>query len=211
MRLALAALLALTALRLSLAATLQLAPDEAYYFLWSTHLQAGYFDHPPMVALWIKAGTALCGNTALGVRLLGPISAALGSLLLWDAGDRLIPNRHAGLVAALLLNATLMVGAGAIIMTPDTPLLFFWSCGLAALARLVASGNRRWWLAVGLAAGGMLLSKYTAALFIAAQGQGVRSCGRMAGVNTSHSPGRRWRSPWRCSRRISAGTRHMAG
>jgi 4-amino-4-deoxy-L-arabinose transferase-like glycosyltransferase len=168
MRLALAALLALTALRLSLAATLQLAPDEAYYFLWSTHLQAGYFDHPPMVALWIKAGTALCGNTALGVRLLGPISAALGSLLLWDAGDRLIPNRHAGLVAALLLNATLMVGAGAIIMTPDTPLLFFWSCGLAALARLVASGNRRWWLAVGLAAGGMLLSKYTAALFIAA-------------------------------------------
>jgi 4-amino-4-deoxy-L-arabinose transferase-like glycosyltransferase len=168
MRLALAALLALTALRLALAATLPLAPDEAYYFLWSTHLQAGYFDHPPMVALWIKAGTALCGNTALGVRLLGPLSAFFGSVLLWDAGERLIPGRRAGLMAAALLNATLMVGVGAIIITPDTPLLFFWTCGLAALARLVASGNPRWWLAVGLAAGAMLLSKYTAALFIAA-------------------------------------------
>jgi 4-amino-4-deoxy-L-arabinose transferase-like glycosyltransferase len=163
---ALAALLALTLLRLVLAAVLPLAPDEAYYFLWAQHLQPGYFDHPPMVALWIKAGTLICGNSPLGIRLLGPLSAALGSVLLWDAAERLAPGR--GLIAALLLNATLMVGAGAIIITPDTPLLFFWTAGLAACVRLVTSGNPRWWLAVGLAAGGMLLSKYTAVLFIAA-------------------------------------------
>ncbi len=163
---ALAALLALTLLRLVLAAMLPLTPDEAYYLLWAQHLQPGYFDHPPMVALWIKAGTALCGNTPLGVRLLGPVSAALGSVLLRDAAEQLAPGR--GLIAALLLNATLLVGAGAIIITPDTPLLFFWSAGLAALARFLSSGNPRWWLAVGLAAGGMLLSKYTAVLFIAA-------------------------------------------
>ena len=55
--LGLVALAVLTLLRLALAARLPLAPDEAYYFLWSRHLQAGYFDHPPMVALWIRAGT----------------------------------------------------------------------------------------------------------------------------------------------------------
>ncbi len=165
---ALAALAALTVLRLFLAAWLPLTPDESYYALWATHLQTGYYDHPPMVALWIKAGTLLCGPGPLGVRLLGPLSAALGSVLLWDAGERLIPGRRVGLSAALLLNATLMVGAGAIIMTPDTPLLFFWIAGLAALARLLQSQNPRWWLAVGLAAGCMLFSKYTAALFIAA-------------------------------------------
>ena len=27
--------------------------DEAYYWLWSTKLDFGYFDHPPMIALWI--------------------------------------------------------------------------------------------------------------------------------------------------------------
>ena len=166
MRLALLALLALTALRLVLAASLPLAPDEDYYLLWAQHLQPGYFDHPPMVALWIKAGTMICGNTALGVRLFGPLGTAIGSLFLWDAAEQLAPGR--GLVAAWLLNATLLIGAGAVIMTPDTPLLFFWTAGLAALARLIGAGNPRWWLAVGLAAGAMLLSKYTALLFIAA-------------------------------------------
>ncbi|OYV39416.1 MAG: hypothetical protein B7Z81_03345 [Acidocella sp. 20-61-6] len=168
MRLVLAALAALTALRLILAARLPVSPDEAYYFLWSQHLQAGYFDHPPMVAYWIRAGTALFGNTPLGIRCLGPLSAALGSLLLADAGERMFPHRQAGLIAAALLNATLMVGAGAVLMTPDTPLLFFWTAGLAALARLLTSREPRWWLAVGLCAGGALLSKYTALLFIAA-------------------------------------------
>ena len=166
MRQAVLGLLALTVLRLVLAAYLPMAPDEDYYFLWAQHLQAGYFDHPPMVALWIKASTALIGNTPLGIRLFGPLAAALGSVLLWDAAEQLAPGR--GIIAAALLNATLLIGAGAIIITPDTPLLFFWTAGLAACARLINSGNPRWWLAVGLAAGCMLLSKYTAPLFIAA-------------------------------------------
>ena len=168
MRLALLALAGLTLLRFVVASRVPLAPDEAYYFLWSQHLQAGYLDHPPMVAYWIRAGTMLLGNSPLGIRLLGPIAAALGSLLVWDAGEQLFPHRQAGLIAAALLNATLMVGTGAILITPDAPLLFFWTASLAALARLITSGNPRWWLAVGLAAGLALLSKYTAVLFIAA-------------------------------------------
>jgi 4-amino-4-deoxy-L-arabinose transferase-like glycosyltransferase len=162
------ALVFLTALRLVLCACVPLVPDEAYYYAWSAHLQPGYFDHPPMVALMIRLGTLLAGPTVLGIRLLGPVLAAFGTWFVWDAGERLFPHRQAGLYAALFLNATLMVGAGSIIMTPDTPLLFFWAAGLAALARLVESRDPRWWLAVGAAAGGMLLSKYTGLLFIVA-------------------------------------------
>lgn len=163
---ALAALLALTVLRLVVASVVPLTPDESYYLLWAQHLQLGYFDHPPMVALWIKLGTLLCGNGPFGVRLLGPLSGALGSVLLWDAAERIAPGR--GIIAALLLNATLMIGAGAIIITPDTPLLFFWTLGLFACARLIADNRPRWWLLLGLATGAMLFSKYTAPLFIAA-------------------------------------------
>ena len=47
------------------------SPDEAYYWVWSRALAAGYLDHPPMVALWIRAGTWIAGDTALGIRLLG--------------------------------------------------------------------------------------------------------------------------------------------
>lgn len=170
------ALLGLTFLRLVLASALPLTPDETYYFTWAHPLQAGYLDHPSMVALWIKAGTSLLGNNALGVRLLGPLSAFIGSLVLYDAGNRLLPGQRFGLTAATLFNATLMLGAGCVIMTPDTPLIFFWTLGVWALARLVESGNARWWLAAGLCAGLMLYSKYTATLFLAATGLWALSC-----------------------------------
>ncbi len=190
MPLALGALAALTALRLAVAGMAPLAPDEAYYRVWSLVLQPGYLDDSPMVALWIRLGTWLAGPGALGVRLLGPIAAAAGSLLLVRAGTELFPERRGvGLRAALFINASLLFGAGSVIMTPDTPLLFFWTLGIFAMAKLLASGDGRWWLAAGLAAGLALDSKYTGALFLAAVGIWLLAT----------DPGRRWLGrpePW---------------
>ena len=176
----------LTLLRLVMAALVPLAPDEAYYWVWSRALAPGYLDHPPMVALWIRAGTALLGRTALGVRLFGPLSAALASWLLFDTSLRLFPRKTAasapgvvargsdgpcaavpsgatvGMSAVLLLNASLFLGVGSVIMTPDTPLLFFWTATLWAAARVAAGGSGLWWLAAGCFAGLALDSKYTA-------------------------------------------------
>ncbi len=159
-------LLLLTGIRLAVAAATALAPDETYYWVWSRALAPGYLDHPPMVALWIRVGTAVAGDTALGVRLLAPIAAALGSLMLVDAANRLDPDHRPGLAAAVLLNATLMLGAGAVTMTPDTPLLFFAVVTLWALARV--SVDPRWWIAAGVGIGLALDSKYTGALLAAA-------------------------------------------
>ncbi len=164
MRLAVAALLALTLVRLVVAAVAPLAPDEAYYWVWSRALAPGYLDAPPMVALWIRAGTAIAGPTALGIRLLGPISAALGSVLLWDAAESLLPGFGAGVVAAALLNATLLFGVGTVIMTPDTPLLFFWVACFWALARFNRSRRGLWLVLAGALGGLALASKYTAVL-----------------------------------------------
>lgn len=158
------ALAAVTALRLLVAAAVPLAPDEAYYWVWSRTLQAGYLDHPPMVALFIRAGTLLAGDGALGIRLLGPLSVALASVLLARAADSLYPAARSGGWAAALFNATMFVGVGGIVMTPDLPLILFWSASLWALARLHATGDGRWWLAFGVLAGLALASKYTAVL-----------------------------------------------
>ena len=158
-----AALLALTVVRLVVAGLTPLSPDEAYYWTWSRALAPGYLDHPFMVAVWIRLGTLLAGDDPLGVRLLAPLSAAAGTVLLRRAGDDLLPG--SGLPAAVLFNATLVAAAGAVTMTPDTPLLFFWTAGLWAAGRLVATGHARWWWAVGGAAGLALDSKYTAVLF----------------------------------------------
>jgi len=157
-------LLALTALRLLAAWWLPPAPDEAYYWVWGRALAPGYYDHPPMVALWIAAGTALVGDTALGIRLLAPLGVAVASVLLALAGNALFPERRPGAWAAALLNATLLFGAGSVLITPDTPLLVFWCAAIWALARLHETQDGRWWLAFGLLAGLALLSKYTAVL-----------------------------------------------
>ena len=116
-----------------------------------------------MVALWIRLGTTLAGDGALGIRLMAPISAALGSFALVRAGDRLF-GPGVGLRAALLLSATLLFGVGAVTMTPDTPLLFFWTLAIVCLARVAGGGHGAWWLAVGVTAGLALDSKYTAAV-----------------------------------------------
>lgn len=160
LKLALAALAVLTTVRLAVAALAPLAPDEAYYWVWSHDIQWGYLDAPPMVAWWIRAGTLIAGQGALGVRLLAPLSAALGSVLMYSAGEALIPG--AGLLAAALLNATLLFGAGAVLMTPDTPLLFFWVCGLWAAAMYCRDRNEGWLIAACIFAGFAGASKYTA-------------------------------------------------
>jgi 4-amino-4-deoxy-L-arabinose transferase-like glycosyltransferase len=160
-------LLLLTAIRLGVAARAPLSADESYYWIWSKALAAGYLDHPPMVALWIRLGTSIAGDTPLGIRLLGPVSALLGSLLLMSAAEDIAPVRCAGQRAVCLLNATLALNVGAIVMTPDTPLLFFWTAALAACGRLIRTRRPAWWLAIGACAGLALDSKYTAALLSA--------------------------------------------
>ena len=157
------ALAAITLARLIAAAAVPVSPDEAYYWVWSRALAPGYYDHPPMVAFWIRAGTLLLGDTPLGIRLLGPIGLLLASLALARAGNLLFPDRRPGVMAASLFNATLLVNAGAVLMTPDTPQIVFWCLTLWAVAEAHARGDGRWWLAAGLFAGAALLSKYTAA------------------------------------------------
>src|SRR6185312_6878201 len=68
-------ILALVALRLVAAAWTPITFDEAYYWMWSKHLAGGYYDHPPMVALVIRAGTMIAGDTELGVRLVSILLA----------------------------------------------------------------------------------------------------------------------------------------
>jgi 4-amino-4-deoxy-L-arabinose transferase-like glycosyltransferase len=154
----------LTVLRLAVAAAVPVSPDEAYYWIWSRALAPGFLDHPPMVALWVRIGTALCGDGGCGIRLLAPLSAAAGSLMIQDAARRLGAGR--GYASAALLNGTLLFGAGGALMTPDTPLLLFWIATLWAMARIVSGDSGWWWIAVGVAAGLALVSKYTAALLL---------------------------------------------
>ena len=150
--------------RLWLDRHLELMFDEAYYALWSKHLAWGYLDHPPMVALWIRASTWLFGDDEFGIRALGTLAAAAGGGLVYLLSSRLFENRTEAAFAGLLYCAMLLIAAGAIIITPDTPLLFFWSIAIYAVVRIYRDEDWRWWVVVGAAMGLALQSKYTALL-----------------------------------------------
>ena len=157
--------LALIVLRLVAAAWTPLTFDEAYYWMWSKHLAFGYYDHPPMVALVIRAGTLIGGDTELGVRLFSVLLALPMSFAIYRTAAILFGGTRLAANATILFNVTLMVAVGTLIVTPDSPLLVAASFVLFFLAKVLETGRGAWWLAVGAAVGCALLSKYTALLF----------------------------------------------
>ncbi|HJZ19385.1 MAG TPA: glycosyltransferase family 39 protein, partial [Bradyrhizobium sp.] len=157
--------LALVALRLVAAAWTPLAFDEAYYWTWSKHLAFGYYDHPPLVAIVIRLGTMIAGDSELGVRLVSILLALPMSYAVYRTAAILFGSMRMAANATILLNVTLMAAVGTLIVTPDSPLLVASSFVLFFLAKVLETGRGGWWLAVGAAIGLALLSKYTALFF----------------------------------------------
>jgi len=156
---------ALVALRLVGATWTPLTFDEAYYWMWSKHLAFGYYDHPPGVAMVIRLGTMIAGDTELGVRLVSILLALPMSFAVYHAAVILFGGRRVAATATVLLNVTLMAAVGTLIVTPDSPLLVASSFIVLCLAKVLETGRGAWWLAVGAAVGAALLSKYTALFF----------------------------------------------
>ena len=156
----LAAILALSLVRVWLAASLGLTEDEAYYRLWALAPAKSYLDHPPMTGWMIAFGRWVAGDSPLGIRLPGILASLVGPLVLWRTASILfgpIVARRAMWIAL----AMPLLAVGGVILTPDTPSVLFWGLAGWALAELYVSRNANWWLVVGLTAGLGLLSKYS--------------------------------------------------
>lgn len=159
---------AMTAMRIVYAGVLDLRTDEAYYWTWSKESALSFLDHPPMIAWFIRFGTAIFGDTALGVRFAGILAMLVTQLLLADIVRRVTHDFRAVVFALLLPEAALYYGLLMAKVAPDTALIPFAVAMLWSLVRLNESGDGRWWLAAGLFAGLSLLSKFTAIMLLPA-------------------------------------------
>lgn len=158
-------IVALVTVRLIVAWATPLAIDESYYWLLSRNLAGGYYDHPPMVALLIRAGTAIAGDTEFGVRFIFVLLGLPATWAVWRAAAILLQDARAAAAAALYFNLIMFVAVGTLLATPDAPLLVASAFVLFFLAKVHETDRGAWWLAVGAAAGLALLSKYTALFF----------------------------------------------
>ena len=167
--LAVAALIAaMTVLRIVYASQIDLRTDEAYYWTWSKESVLSFLDHPPMIAWFIRFGTAIFGDTNLGVRFAGILAMLATQLLLADIVRRVTHDLRAVVLAVLMPEAALYYGLLMAKVSPDVALIPFAVAMLWALVRLAESGDGRWWLAAGVFAGLSLLSKFTAMLWLPA-------------------------------------------
>src|SRR4051812_39681286 len=155
-------------MRMIYASVLDLRTDEAYYWTWSKESALSFLDHPPGIAWLIRFGTAIFGDTSLGVRFGGIVAMLVTQLLLADIVRRVTHDVRAVVFAVLLPEAALYYGLLMAKVSPDTAMIPCAVAMLWSLVRLHESGNPRWWLAAGLFAGLALLSKFTAIMLLPA-------------------------------------------
>lgn len=164
----LALIAVLTAMRLVYAGVIELRTDEAYYWTWSKESVLSFLDHPPAIAWSIRLGTAIFGDTNLGVRFSGIVAMLVTQLLLADIVRRVTHDWRSIVFALLLPEAALYYGLLMAKVAPDTAMIPFAVAMLWSLVRLHESDDARWWLAAGLFAGLAALSKFTVIMLLPA-------------------------------------------
>jgi hypothetical protein len=136
--------------------------DEAYYWIYSQFLDWGYFDHPPLVALFVKTGDLLFHNP-LGLRLITVFSNSLAIYMLW-----LIVKKYGVQIQLfiILVSAVLIFHVYSFITTPDVPLFFFSVLFLYVYQIYIKEDKIKWALALGVICAALMLSKYHGILLI---------------------------------------------
>lgn len=149
-------------LRVFCMSSTDLLVEEAYYWNYSNHLDFGYIDHPPMVALLIKLFTIIFGIQEFGVRIASLICWMLASFFSYKLAEQI--TKGSGIYAVMLLAILPFFFLQSLFITPDQPLIVCWSASLYCLYRVLVSNQSRYWYATGVWIGLGLLSKYTIAL-----------------------------------------------
>ncbi len=136
--------------------------EEAYYWNYSAHLDFGYLDHPPMVAMLIKIFTTIFGTNEFGVRIAS-ILCWVGAALFSFKLTRLI-KPGAGLYAVMLLSILPFFFLHSLVITPDIPLIICWSASLYYLYQALVLEKQSSWYIAGIWLGLGMLSKYSIVL-----------------------------------------------
>ncbi|WP_294962309.1 glycosyltransferase family 39 protein [Sulfurimonas sp.] len=145
-------------------AFLPLHGDEAYYWMWSHHIQTGYYDHPPFIAYMIYV-TNFISESEWGVRLVNVFSMSIAALYVFKLACEIFDEKVA-LNTVLIFFSIILVHAGFIITTPDSPLILFSSIALYYSYKAIFYGRTIDYALTGILLGLMMLSKYTAILFV---------------------------------------------
>ena len=126
--------------------------DEMYFVVAGQHPAFGYVDQPPLTPLLSAASVASFGTSPAAVRLLPALEMGLIVVLIALIAGDLGGSRRSQVLAAITAALSGYLGAGHLDTTTQ-PDLLAWAIILWLLVKLLAGGDRRLWLAVGVTAG----------------------------------------------------------
>src|SRR5579859_70544 len=147
--------------------------DEMYYILCGQHLDWGYVDHGPIVALQARAALALFGKSLAGIRMFSAVAGAaklfLTGLITWALGGRRVAQGLAML--GVLLAPEFLALDSFLSMNSFEPV--FWMSAVFALLMLLRGGAQthhagRWWCVFAVAAGVGMENKPSMLVFLLA-------------------------------------------
>jgi hypothetical protein len=139
--------------------------DELYYLACSRHLDWGYVDQPPLIALVTWIWRSVLGQSLAAIRLLPALAGVVEVLLTALIARELGGKRFAQVLAALTaLAAPAILGAdGLMTMNAFEPL--FWMGCAYLLIRMIKTENTKLWIWFGVLAGFGLENKYSMMIF----------------------------------------------
>ena len=127
--------------------------DEMYYILCGQHLDWGFVDHGPIVALQARASIAIFGKSLAGIRMFSALAGAaklfLTGMIAWSLGGRRVAQALAML--GVLLAPEFLALDSFLSMNSFEPV--FWMTALLAVLLLLRGGSPKWWIVFGVAAG----------------------------------------------------------
>jgi 4-amino-4-deoxy-L-arabinose transferase-like glycosyltransferase len=175
---ALAGLLILVSFLIHLAyiaspSALDLAPDEAHYWLWSQHLDAGYYSKGPLVAWLIRGSVELLGDwsrnhlgsEAFAIRFPATICGSLLLVSIYVLTRRCFRDERLALLVLLFALTFPVLSVGQTIMTIDAPFTCCWGWALVLGHRVWSKASHVAWPVLGLVIGLGMLAKFTMILW----------------------------------------------
>ncbi len=133
--------------------------DELYFRVAGEHLAWGYVDQPPFTPFVARIAEAVAPNNLAVLRLLPALTTgftvALGGFISRELGARR-PAQIAG--AGAVAAGGFVLGVGHLLSTAVFDLTA-WMALLWLTARLLRTGDGRWWIAFGIVAGISMLNK----------------------------------------------------
>ena len=137
--------------------------DELLYFAMGRHLRLWHMDFPPAIAILSEIQRFALGDSLVALRMVPALASSaiivLAALLARELGG----GRVAQGFAALAVAASVFFQRAGSLFMPVVLEALWWSAAFYALARLCHTDGpqRRWWLALGLAGGVGLLTKFS--------------------------------------------------